>query len=133
MTRLFFLLLATVFASAALANPACYELQTYTAKPGQLDVLHDVLCSGVLAKDGAEVLAVLVPAGENPVRKLIYLLSHRSIDAAKQSFAAFRADPDWFATKEASEKKAGGSLTEKDGGVLSEFFVGAEYSPLRRG
>ena len=27
--------------------------------------------------------------------------------------------------------KAGGSLTEKEGGVISEFFVATDYSPLK--
>ena len=52
-------------------------------------------------------------------------------EAAKASFAGFRADPDWVAAKKASEETAGGSLTVKENGVLSEFLVPAEYSPLR--
>jgi hypothetical protein len=39
--------------------------------------------------------------------------------------------PDWLAAKEASEKAAGGSPTNKEGGVVSEFLVATEYSPLR--
>jgi hypothetical protein len=64
-------------------------------------------------------------------QKLVYLLAHKSQDAAKASFAAFRRDPDWLAAKEASEKAAGGSLTVKEKGVVSEFLVPDEYSPLR--
>ncbi len=64
-------------------------------------------------------------------QKLIYLLAHKNQDAAKESFAAFRKDPDWLAVKEASEKKAGGSLTAKEYGVVSEFLEATEYSPLR--
>ena len=45
-------------------------------------------------------------------------------------FAAFGKDPDWITAREASEKVAGGSLTEKKG-VVSEFFTATEYSPLR--
>jgi hypothetical protein len=55
----------------------------------------------------------------------------KSQEAAKESFAAFRKDPDWLTAKEASEKVAGGSLTNKQGGVVSEFLVATEYSPLR--
>jgi hypothetical protein len=61
---------------------------------------------------------------------LIYLLTHKSADAAKASFDAFRADPAWVAAKEASEQKAGGSLTIKDG-VKSEFLVPTDYSPVK--
>ena len=67
------------------------------------------------------------PAAENT---LIYLLAHASLDAAKASFAAFRADPDWVAAKKASEEKAGGSLTVPDG-VKSLFLKATDYSPTR--
>jgi len=43
----------------------------------------------------------------------------------------FRQDPDWLAVKKASEDKAGGSLTSPEKGVVSEFFVATEFSPLR--
>jgi hypothetical protein len=53
------------------------------------------------------------------------------VTSEKASFAGFRADPDWLAAKKASEETAGGSLTVKENGVLSEFLVPTEYSPLR--
>ena len=62
--------------------------------------------------------------------KLIYLLAHKSEEDAKKSFDAFRKDPDWLAARKASEEKAGGSLTEKDG-VKSEFLKPTDYSPLK--
>jgi len=63
---------------------------------------------------------------------LIYLLHHESEAAAKTSFDAFRADPTWIAAKEASEKKAGGSLTiAQPDGVKSEFLVPTDYSPVK--
>ncbi|MGI9176901.1 MAG: hypothetical protein ACR2IT_03485, partial [Pirellulales bacterium] len=54
---------------------------------------------------------------------LVYLLAHRSADAAKASFGAFRQDPDWIAARTESEKEAGGPLTLAKGGVVSEFLV----------
>jgi hypothetical protein len=36
-----------------------------------------------------------------------------------------------FAATKASEETAGGSLTNPEKGVVSEFLVPAEYSPLR--
>ena len=63
---------------------------------------------------------------------LIYLLTHKSEAAAKASFDAFRADPIWIAAKEASEKKAGGSLTiAQPNGVKSEFLIPVDYSPVK--
>ena len=61
---------------------------------------------------------------------LIYILAHKSEDAAKASFDAFRKDPDWVAARKASEEKAGGSLTAKDG-VKSVFLKATDYSPIR--
>jgi len=62
---------------------------------------------------------------------LVYLLAHKSVAAAQESFAAFRQDPEWLTAKTKSEEQAGGSLTEKENGVVSQFLVPTEYSPLR--
>jgi hypothetical protein len=61
---------------------------------------------------------------------LVYLLSHASKDAAKKSFDSFRMDPDWVKARTASEEKAGGSLTVKDG-VKSLFLKATDYSPTK--
>ena len=124
------------FTPAKTAQPRVFELRTYTCpSPESLAHLHYRFrdhTMALFAKHRMENLVYWNPRDiDDANRKLIYLLGHKSVDAAKASFAAFRKDPDWLAAKEASEKKAGGSLTAKDGGVLSEFFVGTEYSPLR--
>ncbi len=65
-------------------------------------------------------------------RKLIYIIAHKSKEAAAASFAAFRADPAWIAAKAASEKKAGGSLTEGGmAGVKSTYLKATDYSPTK--
>jgi hypothetical protein len=64
-------------------------------------------------------------------RTLVYILAHDSQDAAKASFGKFREDADWIAARTQSEKKAGGSLTEAEGGVLSRFMEATDYSPIR--
>ena len=46
------------------------------------------------------------------------------------SFDSFRKDPDWVAARKASEDKAGGSLTAKDG-VKSMFLKATDYSPTK--
>ena len=61
---------------------------------------------------------------------LIYILAHKSVEAAKTSFDAFRQDPDWLAARKASEEKAGGSLTVPDG-VKSVFMQATDFSPLK--
>jgi hypothetical protein len=61
---------------------------------------------------------------------LIYIVAHKSKQAADASWNAFRTDPTWVAAKKASEEKAGGSLTVPDG-VKSVFLVPTDYSPTK--
>ena len=112
-----------------------FELRTYTTPPGKLDALdarfrdHTVK---LFTKHGMTNLGYWSPMkGEKGADStLIYLLAHKSQDAAKASFAAFGKDPDWVAARKASEEKAGGSLTIK-GGVKSEFLNATDYSPTK--
>lgn len=118
------------------SQPRVFELRTYTSpSPEKLAALHERFRSHTVklfAKHGMENLIYWQPRDiEDSDRKLVYLLGHKSQDAAKESFAAFRKDPDWLAAKEASEKAAGGSLTNAENGVVSESFVATEYSPLK--
>lgn len=117
-------------------QPRVFELRTYISpSPEKLAALHERFRSHTVklfAKHGMENLVYWQPRDiEDSDRKLVYLLGHKSQDAAKDSFAAFRKDPDWLAAKEASEKAAGGSLTNVENGVLSEFFIATDYSPLK--
>lgn len=118
------------------AAPRVFELRTYACpSPRHLALLHERFrdhTMGLFKKHGMENVVYWNPGGiDGSERKLVYLLAHRSEAAAKESFGNFRKDPAWLAAKEASEKKAGGSLTEKERGVISEFLVATEYSPLR--
>ena len=113
-----------------------FELRTYMCpSPEKLFYLHDRFREHTMklfAKHGMENLVYWQPMdGEQWDVQLAYLLSHKSEAAAKESFASFRADPDWLAAKKASEEQAGGSLTVKENGVVSEFLDATEYSPLR--
>ena len=130
-------------AAAKTYGQGVFELRTYTTEPGRLDVLngrfrdHTIklfekygmtnVCYWNLAADQKGAKNTYV-AGNT----LLYLLTHKSEAAAKTSFDAFRADPLWVAAKEASEKKAGGSLTiAQPAGVKSEFLVPTDYSPVK--
>jgi hypothetical protein len=124
------------FTPAKSAEPRVFELRTYTCpSPDMLFHLHDRFREHTMKlfeKHGMENLVYWRPLDiEDSNQKLIYLLGHKSQEAAKASFAAFRADPDWLAAKKASEEKAGGSLTNPEGGVVSEFLVPTAYSPLK--
>ena len=110
-----------------------FELRTYTSSPGNLGGLNARFRDHTLAlftRHGMRNLIYwnLVEGSPDADRKLIYLLSHDSVEAAKASFESFRKDPEWVTAREASEKKAGGLLTEAKDGVLSEYLVPTDYS-----
>ena len=112
-----------------------FELRTYTTPPGKVDAInarfrdHTVK---LFTKHGMTNFAYWTPmAGQKGADStLIYLLAHKSVAAAKESFGAFSKDPDWQAARKASEEKAGGSLT-LPGGVKSEFLNPTDYSPTK--
>jgi uncharacterized protein YbaA (DUF1428 family) len=112
-----------------------FELRTYTASKGNLGHLNDRFKNHTLKlfeKHGMSNVAYwnALKGTTGDDVKLIYLLAHKSEEDAKKSFDTFRKDPDWLAARKASEEKAGGSLTDKDG-VKSEFLKPTEYSPLK--
>lgn len=112
-----------------------FELRTYTASPGNLKHLnarfrdHTV---ELFKKHRITNIAYWTPMEGQPGagEKLIYIIAHKSVDAAKASFGAFLKDPAWKSARKASEEKAGGSLTVR-GGVKSEFLNASDYSPMR--
>ena len=112
-----------------------FELRTYTATPGNLPLLHTRFrdqTMGLFATHGMTNLWYWQIAKGEPDadHTLIYMLAHASVDAAKASFDAFRADPAWIAAKAASEEKGGGPLTVPDG-VKSVFMKATDYSPMK--
>jgi hypothetical protein len=128
--------------SASDAAKKVYELRDYTATKGNLDGLlarfRDHTCKLFETHGMTNVIYfTLAPKQDSEEkqelvdRKLIYFLAHDSEAAAKESFDAFRKDPAWDAARKESEAKAGGSLTEAEGGVKSAFFLPTDYSPLK--
>jgi hypothetical protein len=110
-----------------------FELRTYTASPGNLDHLNARFRNHTVKlfeKHGMTNIGYWCPIEGQPGagETLVYILAHKSVEAAKASFDAFRQDPDWLAARKASEEKAGGSLTAKDG-VKSVFLKATDYSP----
>jgi hypothetical protein len=112
-----------------------FELRIYTASKGNLDNLHARFRDHTLKlfeKHEMSNVAYWVPApgqrGESET--LIYILAHKSVEAAKASFDAFRKDPAWIEVRKASEEKAGGPLTVKDG-IKSTLMKPTDFSPIR--
>ncbi len=113
-----------------------FELRTYTspdaAKRQALLQRFEHHTLKLFEKHGMTNVIYWTPVGgPDADTKLVYLLAHESTPAAKASFDGFRKDPDWTAAKTASETAAGGSLTIKEKGVVSEFLAPTDYSPLR--
>jgi hypothetical protein len=132
------LLLLAGFAAGALTQHTLtaqsadkvFELRTYTAPDGKLGELHSRFRNHTLRifeKHGMTNVIYLspmdAPAAEN---QLVYLLSHKSRDAAKASWAAFANDPEW--KKVASESQVNGRIVAK---VDSVFLTATDYSPLK--
>ena len=109
-----------------------FEIRTYTTPPGKLEALksrfrdHTIK---VFDKYGMKSIGYWVPQ-DAPLKEntLIYVLSHESREAAANSWAAFRTDPDWVKAKTESEKD--GPLTVQ-GGVTSVFADPTDFSPLK--
>lgn len=109
-------------------TPRCFELRTYDAAPGKLEALlsrfrdHTV---ALFTKHGMEHIGywTVTDSGSN---RLIYILAHKSREAAAESFKNFREDPDWIEAKKNSE--VDGSLTTK---VESLFMAPLDYSPIK--
>ncbi|QJW96997.1 NIPSNAP family protein [Frigoriglobus tundricola] len=113
-----------------------FELRTYTATKGNLGHLNDRFKNHTIKlfeKYGMTNVVYwnVLKGQKGDDTQLVYLLSHKSPEAAKKSFDAFRMDPDWTAARKASEEKGGGSLTEAKDGVKSEFLKPTDYSPLK--
>ena len=106
-----------------------YELRTYTATPGNLDKLLARFRDHTLAlfeKHGMQNLGYAVPVekADGAGEKLIYLISHKSREAAKESWKNFSADPVW---KEVSAKsQVAGKIVAK---AESVYLSAADFTP----
>ncbi len=132
MIRALLLASITLFSLSAplAADERVYELRTYVANPGKLEALlarfRDHTCR-LFEKHGMENVGYWVPLAQEDGADttLIYLLAHRSREAAKASFAAFGKDPEWQAARKASEE--GGKLLAQQ--PESVFLDATDYSP----
>ena len=119
----------------AASPPRVFELRMYQSSSGNPTAInarfrdHTV---NLFAKHGMTNLWYWNLAAGNKETKhdLVYLLAHPSADARKKAFDDFRKDPAWVTAMKASEEKAGGSLTSKDG-VKSVMLTPADFSPLK--
>ena len=136
MKRFVSIMLTVLFAALVFADTApaadgkVYELRTYTAAEGKLPELlarfrnHTVK---LFEKHGMKNIGYWVPTDpERSKNTLIYVLEHKSVDAAKASWAGFRNDPAW--QKARTESEVNGRLTQK---VESVYMEATDFSALR--
>lgn len=134
MTRTSFLLTAASAAalpvSAAAQSQRVFELRTYYALPGRMPNLlarfrnHTVK---LFEKHGITNIGYWVPAdAPGSENTLIYLVAFPSREAAKKSWDAFRADPDWLKARAESEKD--GKIVDR---IESVYLNPADFSALR--
>ncbi len=120
--------------SVALAEQSAgnrvFEMRTYTAPDGKLPNLqarfrdHTIR---IFNKHNMKSVGYWVPQDE-PAKSntLIYIISHESREAAKQSWAAFQADPEW--KKVSAESQVDGRIVSN---VVSVFMDATDYSPIK--
>jgi NIPSNAP len=107
-----------------------FELRTYTAPEGKLADLNKRFrdhTRRIFDRHGMKSIGYWTPQ-DAPLSQntLIYVLQHASRDAAKQSWAAFQADPEW--QKVSAESQVNGRIVAK---VESVFMDATDYSAIK--
>ena len=130
MLRLFVaaLLLTLVAGTTTPADEGVYELRIYTCEPGKLDALNSRFenhTMRIFAKHGMKNIAYWTPTTEGDQR-LIYIIRHESMDAAKASWQAFINDPEWKEVAKASQEEHGKILAKAP---ESTYMKVTDYSP----
>jgi hypothetical protein len=125
------LLLASLLLTMTMAaENRVFELRTYTTREGKLDDLLKRFrddTTRIFDKHGMTNIGYWVP--QDPAlskNTLIYILAFPSRDAAKKSWDAFRADPEWQKVAKASE--ANGKIVDH---VVSVFMEPADFSKIK--
>lgn len=107
-----------------------FELRTYHCLPNRLPNLitrfkdHTVKLFEKQNMQNVVYFTTDEPAGKQP--DLVYLLAHKNMEAATQSWQAFRTDPQWISARDASEKD--GKIVEK---VESVYLKPLPFSRIR--
>jgi hypothetical protein len=125
------LLFALLFAGFAFGQSRVFELRTYTCNEGKMEALQTRFrqhAIAILKRHGIEAIGYCVP--EDPEKRkttLIYIVAHRSREAAEKNWAAFQADPEW--QKVAAESEANGKILAKP--PESVFMDPTDFSKMK--
>ncbi|WP_415926376.1 NIPSNAP family protein [Ningiella sp. W23] len=104
-----------------------FEMRTYTTYDGKLDALDARFrdhTTALFEKHGMKNIGYWIPTDQ--ANTLIYVLSHKSREAAGESWKAFINDPQWKAAYQASI--ADGKLVSN---IDSVFMNATDYSDIR--
>jgi hypothetical protein len=107
-----------------------FELRTYTAPDGKLPNLQARFRNHtmrIFERHGMKNVGYWVPL-DSPAKDntLIYIISHESREAAKKSWSAFAADPEW--QKVSKESQMDGKIVA---GITSVYMEATDYSPIK--
>ncbi len=107
-----------------------FELRTYTATANNIDNImarFRGFTVKAFKKHGMENIAYWQTIEKDTTQsKLVYILAHKSEDAAKASFDAFRKDEKWIKVRDESEKN--GKIVAK---IVSVFMKPTEFSEIK--
>ncbi|APZ95338.1 NIPSNAP family protein [Fuerstiella marisgermanici] len=123
------ILMVTVCSLPSSAMADVFELRTYTTNEGKLDDLNARFRDHTVAlfkKHGIESVGYWVPLDQAKSKNtLIYVIKHKSREAAKESWKAFIADPEWKKAAKASEQN--GKILAK--APESVYMNATDYNP----
>lgn len=124
--------LAAMNRSAAADEPAarCFEMRTYVCHEGKLDDLLKRFrdhTTKLFEKHGMTNVGYWVPAdGPEAENTLVYILAYPDNASREASWKAFRADPEWLAARDASEKE--GPIVKE---VISKVLKPTDFSGIK--
>ena len=125
-----FLLPLSAPAEDAEAGERVFEMRVYTAAEGKLPDLMARFrnhTNYLFVKHGMDLIGYWTPTeGEGAGNTLVYLLAHDSRESAKESWAAFAADPAWKAA--AAESRKDGRLVAK---LTNQWLKATDFSPIK--
>lgn len=131
-------LLAAAFSAGVLVDRATsvaaqpqnrvFEIRTYTTEEGHLNALVNRMRRGEAKMfDKSGMNGVLFSVAAEPPKStntFVYIVAHKSLAAAKESWEKFRADPEWLKLRDSMESP--GPIK-----VDSTFVNPADFSPLK--
>jgi hypothetical protein len=115
-------------AAFAAGDETVYELRIYHLNEGKLPLILERIRTNetrIFERLGMHGVGYWVPPDEPLAgRTLVYMLRHKSREAATESWAKFKVDPEWTAVKAESEKD--GAFAAKS---ESTFLKLTDFSP----